>query len=162
MDVNDYPQTYNRDIPMIATDIITERLIHLKKPKSHVSIDLPAEIVAKTATGMGPILARIINGIVQGEGFVQGEGWPEIWKVEEVTTIPKNKCASTFDEYRGISCTSIYSKLAETFMLDLMQEEISVSNTQYGGLKGVGTEHMLAEMTTKILEDLDDLSLIHI
>ena len=41
-------------------------------------------------------------------------------------------------------------------MLDLLKDELEVGDDQYGGLRGVGTDHMLASMTTKILEDMDD------
>ena len=150
LDLSKLPETYDRDVQPLEERAVVERLVALKKPKSHVSIDLPAKIVTATAASLGPVLTKIINWVLAGRG------WPEIWKSEEVTTIPKNKTATDFDQCRGISCTSVYSKLAETFMLDMLQEEIGVSENQYGGVRGVGTEHMLAEMATKMLEDLDD------
>ena len=144
------PRTYDREITPPTEPEVIERLISMKKPKSYVTIDLPPKIVTATARSIGPVLTRIIRGVLEGRG------WPQIWKNEEVTTIPKHKHAEDFDSCRGISCTSIYSKLTETYMLDCLREEVQVGETQFGGLRGVGTDHMLAEMTTKILEDLDD------
>ena len=147
---DDIPITYDRPTPEITPEHVQERLVALKKPKSHVTIDLPAKVVAATAAAISKILAKIINGILAGNG------WPQIWKEEEVTTIPKTKMPETFDEVRGISCTSIYSKLAETYMLDMLQEEVNINTNQYGGIKNIGTDHLLVQMSNNILQDLDD------
>ena len=147
----DIPKTYDREQIIALTDSqVAERLKSIKKPRSYVSIDLPPGVVNQTADALAPILAYIINGILRGEE------WPRIWKSEEVITIPKTKRPETFDQCRGISCTSIYSKMAETFMLDILQDEIGVGLSQFGGLKGVGTDHIMSELLTKTLEDLDD------
>ena len=45
----DVPTTYDRVINEINQDLVCERLKQLKKPKSHVSIDLPNKIVNATA-----------------------------------------------------------------------------------------------------------------
>lgn len=82
--------------------------------------------------------------------------WPKLWAAEEVTIIPKVHDASTLEQCRNVSCTSIFTKLAETFMLYRLQEEIPPDPLQFGGMKGSGTTHLLAEMNTNIIETLDD------
>ena len=144
------PITYDRQVFDISEGSIAERLAALKKPKSYVTIDLPPRIVSETAGAVAPLVAKIINKVMKGEG------WPELWSSEEVTTIPKTSRPETLDQCRGISCTSIYSKLAESYMLDMMREEISINCNQFGGLRGVGTDHLLVDMSNRILEDLDD------
>ena len=144
------PKTYDRPVEELNEVNVAERLKAMKKPKSYVSIDLPPSIVNEVASTLAPVLTNIINKIRNGEG------WPSLWSNEEVSTIPKVREPESFDQCRGISCTSIFSKLAETYMLDMLQEEIEVGPTQYGGIKGVGTDHLLAEMVTNVLEDLDD------
>ena len=72
--------------------------------------------------------------------------------------IPKGAedAAESLDACRNISCTSIFSKLLEAFMLDDIQSEVTLEENQYGGQKGCGTEHLLAEMVTETTSALDD------
>ena len=150
LDMNALPTTYDRPIEDVTQNDVVTRLLQIKKPRSHVSIDLPPKIVNMTANALAPLLTKILHRIRNGEG------WPKVWSSEEVTTIPKTRDPEDFNQCRGISCTSIYSKLAEVFMLDILREKIDVGNEQYGGLRGVGTDHMLTEMVTKVLEDMED------
>ena len=62
----------------------------------------------------------------------------------------------SLDECRAITCTSLLAKLAETYMVDMLREEVEVGPAQFGGLPGTGTDHMLCEMTTRLLEDMED------
>ena len=55
-----------------------------------------------------------------------------------------------------MSCTSIFSKLAETYLMDQLREEIALAPTQFGRAKGAGTEHLLTELVTEQLQFLDD------
>ena len=125
-----FPTTYDREVIDLTEQQVYDRLTAIKKPKSNVTIDIPGKLVNRCATHLAPLLTRLINKIRSGER------WPLIWSSEEVTTIPKVKNPESFDQCRGISCTSIFSKLAESFMLDQMQEELGVANNQYGGLRG--------------------------
>ena len=150
LDLRRLPTTYDRELPQIDELKLIERLRTLKKPKSHVTIDLPNIITTRTAASLGGLLTSLANRIIRGEE------WPAIWKEEEVTTIPKNQSPDNLDECRGISCTSIYSKLMETYMLELLQEEAPTGETQYGGQRGIGTDHLLVKMTTDILEGMED------
>ena len=48
------------------------------------------------------------------------------------------------------------SKVYESYVLDWMKQEVKLRSNQYGGVKGMGTDHVLVEMWQRILEDLDD------
>ena len=56
----------------------------------------------------------------------------------------------------NISCTPLFSKVFEYFVLQRLKEEAAPSRSQFGGLQGVSTNHYLAHAWTKILEDLDE------
>jgi hypothetical protein len=78
-----------------------------------------------------------------------------------VTPVPKgkpNKPLKTLKDVRKIASTSDYSKIFEYFILDLIQKDIScnLSKTQYGGKKGIGTEHLLINMIDQIRKYQDD------
>ena len=70
--------------------------------------------------------------------------------------IPKTNHPEKYDDCRNISCTSFLSKLAEGFMLKMIQEEIAVDDDQFGGIKGTGTDHFLVETMMDVMECLED------
>ena len=78
-----------------------------------------------------------------------------------MTPVPKgkpNKPLKTLKDVRKIASTSDYSKIFEYFILDLIQKDIScnLSKTQYGGKKGIGTEHLLINMIDQIRKYQDE------
>lgn len=82
--------------------------------------------------------------------------WPELWKTEYVTVIPKTAHPSTLNDVRNISCTMMFSKIYESFLLGWISEQVGIRANQYGGMKGCGTEHFLLELWQQILSDLED------
>ena len=132
------------DIPALDPDMtfetITENeiisaLVAMKKPKSSISIDPPSSLIAACARGVAQPMANIVNAIMSGSG------WPDLWKEEEVTAIPKAAKPQSYDQLRNISCTSVFSKLAESFMLEGLQGEVQLRDNQYGSMRGSGTTH---------------------
>ena len=122
----------------------------IKKPKSIVSIDIPTPVLSRCTGSLAVALSPVLN-LIRTSAW-----WPGIWKSEEVTIIPKTPHPDGLDQTRNISCTSIFSKLAESFLISGILSEIDLPETQYGGKKGSGTEHLLAELSTDILRGLDD------
>ena len=59
-------------------------------------------------------------------------------------------------QLRNISCTPLFSKLLESFVLDLLREQTKLSNDQYGGLKGVSADHFLIGTWQTVLDALED------
>ena len=53
-------------------------------------------------------------------------------------------------------CRNIYSKLTESFMLDALKDEVPVNDRQFGGVKGIGTDHMIIELVNDVMECLED------
>ena len=70
--------------------------------------------------------------------------------------IPKKHLPEGFDDCRNISCTSVFSTLAETFMVEEIRGETKMADNQYGRSKGSGTAHLLCDLTTTIMEELED------
>ena len=83
------------------------------------------------------------------------EIWPDAWKLETVTTIPKAAIPESLDQTRNISCTPVLSKVLEFFVLQRLKKEKSVSQSQYGGMEGIGTNHYIAEAWTNLMEKLN-------
>ena len=147
---SEIPFTYDREVQDLNPTGIVERLIDMKKPKSSVIIDPLSRFVQMHAALFACPLARIINNIRAGGS------WPKLWAEEEVSVIPKGANANSYASCRNISCISIFSKLTESYMLDDLNNEVSLSTSQYGAQKGSGPPRMLVDLMTKSLEQLDD------
>ena len=82
--------------------------------------------------------------------------WPEEWRREYITVIPKVQSPEDFDQLRNIACTNFLSKVLERFVLSWSREEITPKRNQFGGEKGCGPAHLLIETTNYITESLED------
>ena len=108
------PTTHNRTVKVLSANNVAARLRSMNKPKSYISIDPLPQYVTTFADILAVPLSVIINEVRAGAG------WPSIWSLEEVSIIPKKQMPENFDQCRNISCTSLFSKLCESFMVDLL------------------------------------------
>ena len=83
--------------------------------------------------------------------------FPDIWKKELVTPVPKKEHLKEIKDVRKITCLSDFGKIFEGFLKTWILEDISEqeSFSQFGGKKGIGTEHLLVCMIDRILKMLD-------
>lgn len=81
--------------------------------------------------------------------------WPSLWKMEYQTVIPKKPNPTEFSQLRNLSCTNFLSKILESFIADSIRSEVCLSELQYGGINGCGTDNFLVEMWNNIHETLD-------
>ena len=129
---------------------IAARLKHCKKPRSMVKGDILPKLVTKFAD----ILAIPLHYIFR-ISYASGS-WPSLWKTETVTAIPKCPRPTSLSELRNLSCTPLFSKVMEFFLLKKLKEEVKLENTQFGGIKGSSVEHFLIETWQEILTGLED------
>ena len=74
-----------------------------------------------------------------------------------MTPVPKKENLKEIKDTRKITCLSDYSKVYEGFLKTWILEDImkNESFSQFGGKKGIGTEHMIVCMVDRILKLLD-------
>ena len=144
LDITDIPVTYDRPIYPITEGMIESKIKNIKKPKSTVPGDIPPSIVNEVAAVCAIPLCHIYNEMPTTE-------WPRSWKKEFQTIIPKKNSPDNANECRNLSCTNLFSKVLETFVLESIQSEIDTSSLQYGGIKGSGVNHFLVHMWNEIL-----------
>ena len=106
---------------VIETHQVAARLRTFKKTKSQVPGDISPDLVSKFYDLLAIPLAHIFN---QALGSRE---WPELWKQETVTVIPKNSCPASMSELRNLSCTPLFSKVMESFILERLKSEIQSS-----------------------------------
>lgn len=112
--------------------------------------DIFPKLLTEYATIIGGPAAEVFNAAYREQC------WPEVWKTERVSCIPKTKNPSSLTELRYISCTPVLSKIMEYFVLDKLRGEVLTKTNQFGGIPGLGTNHYLIEAWDKMLESLDD------
>ena len=137
-------------LPTLTTLDVRDRILSFRKPKSMVEGDIPPSVVNRVAQFIACPLASIYNDITRNHD------WPSSWKVETVTPIPKKSMPQSPDDVRNISCTQLFSKIYESFVLTWLGNSSSMRPNQYGGVKGSGTEHFLLQLWQDVLENSDD------
>ena len=144
------PRTYERQLPMLSAAEVSGKLKACKKPASIVDGDIYPVLVSKCADYLAIPLHEIFNTITATSV------WPVAWKKELVTIIPKKSIPSGFSDLRNISCTKLFSKVYEAYVLAWAMEEISLKDNQFGGVKGCSTAHMLISIWQEILDNCED------
>ena len=144
------PQAHSDPLPIICRAQLEKVLCGFKKPKSMVPGDIFPALVNRVAPWISSPLADIYNCITNTHV------WPSNWKVEFVTPIPKKSLPQSPNDLRNISCTKLFSKVYESYILAWLSPQAPLRSNQFGGVKGLGTEHFLVNLWQNILENLDD------
>ena len=144
------PVTYHRDLPVLGEDEVEKMIKEAKKPKSMVRGDIFPSLFNAAARQLRKPVTSIFNTIIRD--LV----WPEAWKREFVTVIPKKTMPQSLSDLRNISCTPLLSKIFESYLLKRIKEETSLKSNQYGGVKGCSTTHMVVGLMQEICENAED------
>ena len=150
LDPSDLPDSYEKPMAPLQEYEVSAKIKHMKKPKSMTRGDLFPSLVERASDLLAIPLTRIYNNIIKTKI------WPAQWQEEIVTVIPKSRNASTYGECRNLSCTPLFSKAMESFMMEKINGEVGKDPLQYGGLKGSGTEHMLVQAWNNITRSLEE------
>ena len=129
---------------------ISAKLKHCHKARTLVKGDLKPELVKKYHDLLAIPLYCIYNKILRENS------WPLNWKEETVHIIPKKTIPESIKDVRNISCTPLFSKVLEQFLLEKLRQQVKLDDCQFGGLKGVSIEHFLCETWHEILMHLED------
>ena len=138
--------------PQVEEHEVHKKINKLKDTKSTFHLDLPNKVRKEFSVDVTAPLTDIINTSLR-----DGE-YPQLWKIEYVTPVPKVTQPKTMKDLRKISSTSDFSKVYESFLKDWIMEDISpyIDIGQFGGRTGMGTEHMLVCLVNRILKLLDN------
>ena len=128
---------------------IAGRLRTMRKPRSLVPGDIDREVVTKCADLLAIPLHKIFAKV-----FETCE-WPGGWKEETVVIIPKNQAPDGLGETRNLSCTPLFSKMLEAFILEELRKHVKMKPTQFGGIKGLSVNHFLMETWDEVLHATD-------
>ena len=146
----DIPCTREKELPELHEYEVAARIRRFKKPKSTVPGDIFPQLVTQFADFLAPPLTDIYNCITVTRT------WPTCWKKEYVTVIPKKSNPQSLSDLRNISCTLFTSKIYESYILDWLKLEVHLRSNQYGGVKGLSTDHLLVNFWQQVLENAED------
>ena len=144
------PITNDSNLPELQTYEVAARIRKFRKPKSMVPGDIFPCLMTELSDFFAIPLTIIYNEITTTKV------WPSRWKREFVTVIPKISSPNSLADLRNISCTILASKIYESYVLDWLKGEVKFRTNQYGGVRVLGTDHVLVQMWQRMLEDLDD------
>ena len=137
--------------PLFEPHDVHLRINKMKKKTSNLVGDLPWRIIQEFSVEIANPLCNIFN-----TATLNGT-WPEHWKHEIVTPVPKVYPPRTINDLRKIAMTKNLSKIYEALLSDYIVKDIasSVDPSQYGNRKGLSTTHYLVNMLNRILSILD-------
>ena len=110
----DVPEFSTDDVPIVTVDAVEEALAQMDTNKSNVEGDVPAKILKYFAKQLAVPVADVINSSIK-----QG-CWPDIFKLEMVTPVPKVNPPKNDDDLRNISGLLNLDKISEKIISKLM------------------------------------------
>ena len=150
LDPDDIPVTYSSPLTPLTVDQVAARLRTIRKPKSMVKHDIFPCLVSDAASAIAIPLTKIYNNNV---------GYSHLASTLErgvCNPIPKKPVPASINNLRNLSCTALFSKDFESFVLDRLSEQVGMRENQMGGMKGAGAEHYLVQLWQSVLEALED------
>ena len=99
--------------------------------------------------------AKLVTDIINSS-IRQGR-WPDIFKLETVTPVPKEYPIKTIDHLRNISGLINLDKIAEKLVSKLIISDMKakLDPTQFANQKGLSIQHYLIKLIDRILIALD-------
>ena len=137
--------------PKIHPHEVYKMIKNTKKTKSTLKGDLPYALCQEFAAELAEPLSHIFN-----ESLMQHE-YPDIWKHEYVSPVPKEFPPESEAKLRKISGTFFFSKQFERFIATWIHQDIEkqLDTACYGGVKGMSTSHYMIKLVHEILQALD-------
>ena len=140
------------DIPVISKDEVKIALAGMDTSKSNVKDDIPSKVLKSFAENLAEPVADVINASLQ-QGI-----WPDMFKLEVVTPIPKVHPARKIDDLRNISGLLNLNKIAEKIIAKMIISDMkkNIDPSQYANQKGLSIQHYLVKFLDRIHEALEN------
>ena len=146
-----YPE---KEVPQFHPSQVWLHLAKLKTNKATVQGDFPPKLIKHFSAYLAEPLTDVINTSVR-----LGE-YPNLYKFEICTPVPKSYPPQTTSQVRNISGLLTFDKIMEKLISELIISDMSqnMDPSQYGNQRGVSIQHYLLNMVHKILTALDNRS----
>lgn len=125
---------------------IIKTFSEIKLPKGFHSGDPPRELIRDASAELALPLSIIFNSVTSTTT------WPEAYKDEQTKMIPKKESVEVLKDLRPIVLTPFFGKVLERILRKDILEDVlqNLHPAQFGGLKGLSTDHYLCSLYQKI------------
>ena len=137
--------------PVVEAYQLYQRIMKMNSKKATVKDDIPMSLIKEFAAELSEPLAHILNfGLFHGL-------YPNIWKFETITPVPKVYPTEHIKQLRKISGLKNFAKICDSFLAEFITSDMLPNNdpSQYGNQKGLSTQHYLVRMIHQILTATD-------
>ena len=137
--------------PCVEPLKVYKEIQKMNKKAATVPHDIPIKIIQEFGVEIAFPLSHIINFCIQNGIY------PNIWKMESVTPVPKSFPAEKLKDLRKISGLLNFSKVTDKIIGGYLIEDMSPTSdlSQYGKEKGVSALHYLIKMLHKLHTAID-------
>ena len=115
----------------------------MNKRAACIEGDVPFKIFSLFSDQLSKPICNIINSV-----FIDSV-YPEMWKVEYITPIPKIYPPENLKSFRPLSGLLNCAKIADRIMASYILEDMTCDKMQYGNEKGLSINHYLIKMIHK-------------
>ena len=150
LDPSNIAPTFDREFPYLTENQISNLLRKMKKSKTTVPGDIVPRLYGLYSDALSVSLTDIFNSMTQKQV------WPEAWRIEYATIIPKSLSPTELSECRNIAWTNYLSKVYENVLMTWTRQEVTTKPSQFGGERGCGTDHLLTTLWHEIGSALED------
>ena len=139
------------DSPTIEPLKVYRVIEKMNKKAATVENDIPIKLFHEFSVELSFPLSHIINFCIKNGVY------PDLWKVEIVTPVPKIHPPEKLEDLRKISGLPISSKVADKIIGELVIQDMEPTRdpSQYGNEKKVSAQHYLIKMLNRILTAVD-------
>ena len=136
---------------IVDPEKVTEIINKMNHKAATVDGDIPVKIIKEFSEELSLPLTHMVNSCLSGGIY------PNLWKVENVTPVPKVFPPEKLKDLRKISGLLNFSKITDKVIADLLAEDMfeKRDKSQYGNQKNLSIQHYLIKMLHKILTSLD-------
>ena len=140
--------------PRVEPLKVHQTILKLNKRAATVPDDIPMKVIAEFSVEFAFPLAHIINSCIE-----QGV-YPDLWKKEFVTPVPKVFPPEKLKDLRRISGLLNFAKVADKIIGEMMIEDMAHTRdkSQYGNEKKVSAQHYLIKLLHRIYSATDRAS----
>ena len=142
------------DIRIVTEEEVIAILAEMDTSKSDCKGDIPAKILKAFASKLGKPVSDVINTSIRQGCF------PDIFKLELVTPVPKVFPPKTIDDLRNISGLLNLDKVAEKVLAKMMISDMkkNIDPSQYANQEGLSIQHYLVKFIDRVLQTIDSNS----
>ena len=143
---DEIPQFTDKEVELVLKEMDTN--------KANINGEFPAKLFKKFSHFLAKPITDLLNTSIR-----QGK-WPDIFKLEIVTPIPKQYPPQNIEQLRNISGLLNLDKVGEKLISRLMISDMKkkIDPSQYANQKGLSIQHYLIKFLDRILQSIDQNS----